>query len=102
MVNNFCDEMEGTPVKVIVGLFSAMSQRFPAFQEWDTRKHHHAFNSNGAVCDALTEVRQHVTRHGMPGSLVTRDIYLCCLTADLLALSRPIFTKSTEHGLRSL
>jgi len=63
LVDGFCNEMEGIPVKVIIGLFSAMSQRFPAFQEWDTRKHHHAFNSNGAVCDALTEVRQHVTRH---------------------------------------
>lgn len=57
--------MEGVPVQVIVGLFCATSQKFPTFQEWDTREHHHAFHSNGAVCDALTEVRQHVTRNGM-------------------------------------
>ena len=56
--------MESTPVGVIVGLFSAISQKLPAFQEWETRKHHHLLNSNLAVCDALTEVRQHVTRHG--------------------------------------
>ena len=85
--------MEGIPVKVIIGLFSAMSQRFPAFQEWDTRKHHHAFNSNGAVCDALTEVRQHVTRHGrLPQcSSQWRD------KADLSI--RPISTKSTEDSI---
>ena len=56
--------MESTPVGVIVGLFSAISQKLPAFQEWDTRKHHHLLNSNVAVCEALTEVRQHVTSHG--------------------------------------
>ena len=56
--------MESTPVGVIVGLFSAISQKLPAFQEWETRKHHHLLNSNPAVCEALTEVRQHVTRHG--------------------------------------
>ena len=85
--------MEGTPVKVIVGLFSAMSQRFPAFQEWDTRKHHHAFNSNGAVCDALSEVRQHVTRHGKLSH------QLCPFSVPMTdrAVSRPIFTKPTDR-----
>ncbi|KAF1938803.1 hypothetical protein EJ02DRAFT_353692 [Clathrospora elynae] len=62
-VNKFCGEMEGTPVGVIVGLFSAISQKLPTFTEWDTRKHHHLLNSNPAVCDAMTEVRGHVTRH---------------------------------------
>jgi hypothetical protein len=64
-VNNFCSEMEGTPVGVIVGLFSAISQKLPAFTEWDSRKHHHLLNSNPAVCDAMTEVRAHVTKYGM-------------------------------------
>ncbi|EAT86496.1 hypothetical protein HBI56_102150 [Parastagonospora nodorum] len=62
-VNTFCTEMEGTPVGVIVGLFSAISQKLPAFTEWDTRKHHHLLNSNPAVCDAMTEVRSHVTKY---------------------------------------
>ncbi|KAF2830616.1 hypothetical protein CC86DRAFT_284508 [Ophiobolus disseminans] len=62
-VNNFCSEMEGTPVGVIVGLFSAISQKLPAFTEWDSRKHHHLLNSNPAVCDAMTEVRAHVTKY---------------------------------------
>ncbi|KAH7396853.1 hypothetical protein DE146DRAFT_53158 [Phaeosphaeria sp. MPI-PUGE-AT-0046c] len=63
-VNSFCSEMEGTPVGVIVGLFSAISQKLPAFTEWDSRKHHHLLNSNPAVCDAMTEVRAHVTKYG--------------------------------------
>ena len=63
-VNKFCSDMEGTPVGVIVGLFSAISQKLPSFQEWDTRKHHHLLNSNPAVCDAMTDVRAHVTKYG--------------------------------------
>lgn len=63
-VNKFCSEMEGTPVGVIVGLFSAISQKLPTFTEWDSRKHHHLLNSNPAVCDAMTEVRSHVTKYG--------------------------------------
>ncbi|KAF2465436.1 uncharacterized protein BDR25DRAFT_83850 [Lindgomyces ingoldianus] len=62
-VNKFCNDMESTPVGVIVGLFSAISQKLPAFTEWDTRKHHHLLNSNPAVCDAMTEVRAHVTKY---------------------------------------
>ncbi|KAF2264716.1 hypothetical protein CC78DRAFT_463282 [Lojkania enalia] len=62
-VTKFCNDMEGTPVGVIVGLFSAISQKLPAFTEWDTRKHHHLLNSNPAVCDAMTEVRAHVTKY---------------------------------------
>lgn len=65
-IQKFCNDMETTPVGVIVGLFSAISQKLPAFNEWDTSKHHHLLNSNPAVCDALTEVREHVTRYGRP------------------------------------
>ena len=60
--------MESTPVKVIVGLFNAISQKLPAFQEWDVNKHHQTLNSNPAICDALTNVRKHVTRHGISSS----------------------------------
>lgn len=56
--------MESTPVGVIVGLFSAISQKLPSFQEWETNKHHNLLGSNVNVCTALTEVRGHVTRHG--------------------------------------
>lgn len=62
-VQKFCTDMESTPVGVIVGLFSAISQKLPAFTEWDTRKHHHLLNSNPAVCDAMTEVRAHVSKY---------------------------------------
>ncbi|KAF2715904.1 hypothetical protein K431DRAFT_236621 [Polychaeton citri CBS 116435] len=63
VVNKFCEDMETTPVGVIVGLFQAISTKLPGLQEWDTRKHHHLLGSNPAICDALTEVRGHVSKH---------------------------------------
>ena len=63
-VNKFCSDMETTPVGVIVGLFHAISQKLPAFTDWDTRKHGHLLHNNEAVCEAMTEVRQHVLKHG--------------------------------------
>ena len=62
-VKKFCHDMESTPVGVIVGLFGAISQKLPAFQEWDTSKHQHLLHGNMAICDAMTEVREHVTKH---------------------------------------
>ncbi|KAG7101373.1 hypothetical protein HYQ44_019034 [Verticillium longisporum] len=62
-VNKFCTDMETTPVGVIVGLFHAISQKLPAFTEWDTAKHGHILNNNTAVCEAMTEVREHVRKH---------------------------------------
>lgn len=62
-VNKFCNDMETTPVGVIVGLFHAISQKLPAFTDWDTRKHGHLLHNNMAVCEAMTEVRQHVIKH---------------------------------------
>ena len=64
VVNKFCNDMESIPVGVIVGLFSAISQKLPALSDWDTHKHHLILNSNPAVCDALTDVRENVNRHG--------------------------------------
>ena len=64
-VDKFCHDMESTPVGVIVGLFHAISQKLPAFTEWDTRRHGQLLNNNVAVCEAMTEVRQHVLKHGM-------------------------------------
>lgn len=57
--------METTPVGVIVGLFQAISQKLPAFTDWETQKHHHLLNSNPDVCSTMSEVRQHVTQYGM-------------------------------------
>lgn len=77
--------MESTPVGVIVGLFSAISQKLPALSEWDSQKHHTLLNSNVAICDALTEVRGHVTRHGRFGSpdqANRADISSRCLSKD--------------------
>jgi len=67
MVTKFCNDMESTPVGVIVGLFHAISQKLPAFTDWDTRRHGQLLNNNVAVCEAMTEVRQHVTKHGKSG-----------------------------------
>lgn len=64
VVNKFCSDMETTPVGVIVGLFHAISQKLPAFTEWETRRHGHLLNNNVAVCEAMTEMREHVTKHG--------------------------------------
>ena len=63
-VNKFCNDMETTPVGVIVGLFHAISQKLPAFTEWETRRHGQLLNNNVAVCEAMTEMRGHVTKHG--------------------------------------
>lgn len=75
-VNKFCNDMETTPVGVIVGLFHAISQKLPAFTDWDTRKHGHLLHNNMAVCEAMTEVRQHVIKHGMYHLIVTRMILI--------------------------
>jgi hypothetical protein len=63
-VNKFCSDMETTPVGVIVGLFHAISQKLPSFTEWDTRRHGQLLNNNVAVCEAMTEMKEHVTKHG--------------------------------------
>lgn len=62
-VNKFCTDMETTPVGVIVGLFHAISQKLPAFTEWDTAQHGGLLHNNVSVCEAMTEVRQHVVKH---------------------------------------
>ncbi len=66
-VNKFCYDMESKPVGVIVGLFAAISQKLPALSEWDSSKPEHRaqFDSNPAVCEALDEVREHVTHYGI-------------------------------------
>lgn len=63
-VDRFCNDMETTPVGVVVGLFQAISQKLPSFLEWDTTKHHTLLASNPDVCSTMTEVREHVTRYG--------------------------------------
>ncbi|KAK4453894.1 hypothetical protein QBC34DRAFT_173119 [Podospora aff. communis PSN243] len=62
-VQKFCNDMETVPVGVIVGLFHAISQKLPSFTEWDTRRHGQILNNNPAVCDAMTEMRQHIIKH---------------------------------------
>lgn len=63
-VQKFCGEMESTPVGVVVGLFHAISQKMPSFTDWDTKKHGQVLNNNEAVCGALTEMREHILKHG--------------------------------------
>lgn len=72
--------METTPVGVIVGLFQAISQKLPAFTDWETQKHHHLLNSNPDVCNTMTEVRQHVTQYGMSPLLSLAGIFFFELT----------------------
>jgi hypothetical protein len=63
-VEKFCSDMETTPVGVITGLFHAISQKLPALTDWDSQRHGQLLNNNVAVCEAMTEVRQHVLKHG--------------------------------------
>ncbi|KAH6648146.1 hypothetical protein BKA67DRAFT_523395 [Truncatella angustata] len=62
-VEKFCSDMETTPVGVITGLFHAISQKLPALTDWDSQRHGQLLNNNVAVCEAMTEVRQHVLKH---------------------------------------
>ncbi|KIW11530.1 hypothetical protein PV08_10831 [Exophiala spinifera] len=62
-VDRFCNDMETTPVGVVVGLFQAISQKLPSLLEWDTTKHHTLLASDPDVCSTMTEVREHVTRY---------------------------------------
>lgn len=64
VVEKFCNDMETTPVGVIIGLFQAISQKLPSFLEWDTSKHHALLGSNQDVCKTMTEVRENVSRYG--------------------------------------
>lgn len=63
-VHKFCEDMETTPVGVIVGLFQAISTKLPAIYEWDTRKHQYLLGNDMAICDALTEVKEHIHKYG--------------------------------------
>lgn len=63
LMDKFLNDMETVPVGVVVGLFQAISQKLPAFVEWDTDKHHHVLQSNDAACKTMTEVRENVTRY---------------------------------------
>ncbi|RYO77529.1 hypothetical protein DL766_005046 [Monosporascus sp. MC13-8B] len=62
-VEKFCTDMETIPVGVITGLFHAISQKLPALTDWDSARHGQLLNNNVAVCEAMTEVRQHVLKH---------------------------------------
>lgn len=70
-VEKFCNDMESTSVGVVVGLFRAISQKLPSFMEWDTSKHHAVLGSNADMCNMMTEVRDHVTRHGRCSALAS-------------------------------
>ncbi|KAI9726311.1 MAG: hypothetical protein M1828_001585 [Chrysothrix sp. TS-e1954] len=83
-VKKFCNDMESTPVGVIVGLFSAISQRLPAFSEWDRHKHQNVVHSDVAVCDAMDEVRDHVLKYGKFPDRSSKGFLLIVLAEDYL------------------
>lgn len=64
-VDKICTEMEATPLGVLAGLFQAISQKVPDFSEWETLKHSSLFR-DPSIYEAMTELRQHVTKHGKP------------------------------------
>jgi len=61
----FCDELDGVPVGVVVGLFATISQKLPSFKSWSTFEHHEILASDTAACNVMEEVREHVLVHGM-------------------------------------
>lgn len=63
-VDKFCKGMTDTPVGVIIGLFSAISQKIPSFLEWDTHKHQESLNSDPSVCKTMEEVRDEIKKNG--------------------------------------
>jgi hypothetical protein len=65
VIEQFCSDMEDDPVRILTGLFCAISQKLPGFEEWDTPEHgSRFFVENVALHDALTEMRAHVIEHG--------------------------------------
>jgi hypothetical protein len=61
----FCLDMERIPVGALLGLFFAISQKVPRFEDWGR----HAYdilklNPNDALYDALNEMRDHVIKYG--------------------------------------
>lgn len=92
--------MESTPVGVIIGLFQAISQKLPAFTEWETQKHHHLLNSNPDVCNTMTEVRQHVTKYGKKHHFGLSTPYTDPFCRELS--SHPFFFEVRSQRLRLL
>lgn len=88
-VNKFCSDMETTPVGVIVGLFHAISQKLPSFTEWDTRRHGQLLNNNVAVCEAMTEMKDHVTKHGKPYTFLTIHATILTTRTESYLKTRP-------------
>jgi hypothetical protein len=91
-VEKFCNDMETTPVGVVVGLFQAISQKLPSFMEWDTGKHHQLLASNKEVCETMTEVREHVTRYG--------ECEFFCIFPFANISRRKLLTRSTKLQVR--
>jgi len=61
----FCENLDGVPVGVVVGLFAAISQKLPSFKSWSTFEHHDILGNDAAACDVMEAVREHVLKHGM-------------------------------------
>jgi hypothetical protein len=96
-VNKFCNDMETTPVGVIVGLFHAISQKLPAFTEWDTRRHGQLLNNNVAVCDAMTEMKDHIIKHGTFSTFLDFPLLTCFSQNPTSRLARtPSSTEETS------
>ena len=83
----FCRNMEEIPVGVLVGLFSAISQRLPFFEEWETRTHGHVFfDQNDALHDMLTEMRANVLKYGELAEACVDGLWLILCDRELPAV----------------
>ncbi|MCJ1313123.1 hypothetical protein MMC25_006800 [Agyrium rufum] len=59
----FCNKMESTPLKLILGLFRPVSQKLPAFADWDTEQHQGLLGSRESVNRLMEEMKSHVQKH---------------------------------------
>lgn len=95
----FCDELDGVPVGVVVGLFAAISQKLPSFKSWSTFEHHEILGSDPAACNVMEAVREHVLVHGMfwlLTSCVMDDVLTFVITDNYLR-SRPTVDYNEEN-----
>lgn len=90
-VEKFCNDMESTPVGVIVGLFHAISQKAPRFEEWETRRHGGVLGGKESVCVVMEEMKGHVTKH--EDYLKARAQSTCFDREDFDSLSNKFLSK---------
>ncbi|KAJ8608314.1 hypothetical protein MRB53_039736 [Persea americana] len=66
--DDFCREMEATPLGVVVGLFAAISQKMPPLREWQQEKHSGLVSPEPAVVQIMNETCGLAHKNGERGA----------------------------------